>query len=154
MAMWSDLELAPDALLPHGPDRTSESDTSQAFFPLAEPVDVHAGDTVSVSVRIDSPTSGSFWNWTTTVRPASGERTTRFNQSTFMGSFRAPGIEQPGKVVTLSVDGHIDRLVLSLLEDGEAIDAIAREVREKFSDRFDSEDDARERVETLIRKYC
>ncbi len=61
LAGWFDCELADDVWMNNSPVADDAIGRSQAFFPLAEPVKVAAGDTISATLRIRHDRSIISW---------------------------------------------------------------------------------------------
>jgi hypothetical protein len=80
--LWFDSELAPGIVLSNSPS-FEETIYSRAFFPFQYPVDLRAGDRLSVRLRAALLGSDYTWTWDTdglhTAAPI------RFRQCTFRG---------------------------------------------------------------------
>jgi type I protein arginine methyltransferase len=88
---WFDTTLADDIGFSNAPGEP-ELIYGQAFFPLAEPVHLALGDTVSVAIHADLVDTDYIWRWHTTVfsQGNPNEVKASFQQSTFWGKPLSP----------------------------------------------------------------
>ena len=68
IAGWFDCELAEGVWMTNSPLEEDAINRSQAFFPLAKPLDVEAGNRIGVSMRIDH--KAQLFTWT--IQPGNG----------------------------------------------------------------------------------
>jgi protein arginine N-methyltransferase 1 len=157
LSIWFDTVLAAGVGFSSGPG-APEIIYTGTFFPWSEPVDLDAGDRVSVAFHANLVGQDYQWCWDTSVlvqgRP--GQVKARFRQSTFYGApLSAARLRKraAGHVPALGEDGQIDRLILGLMDGSTTLDAIACAVRTRFPERFASWHDALDRVGTLSARY-
>jgi protein arginine N-methyltransferase 1 len=129
----------------------------QAFFPWPEPVELTAGDRVTVRLRANLVGDDYVWNWDTTVCDGGGINLKgSFRQSTFWGVPLSPAALRRGaasSVPQLGPEGCIDRLILSLMDGQHTCADIARRVADCHADRFPRWEDALARVGELSKRY-
>jgi type I protein arginine methyltransferase len=130
----------------------------QAFFPLAEPVHLALGDTVSVAIHADLVDTDYIWRWHTTVfsQGNPNEVKASFQQSTFWGKPLSPARLRKGAgsyVPALNEEGRIEQFILSLMDGERPLEQIARQAAARFPERFSGWRDALTRVAGLSQKY-
>jgi type I protein arginine methyltransferase len=128
----------------------------QAFFPWLEPVDLAAGDRVTVHLRARLVGDDYVWNWDTMVHDGAGAAKASFRQSTFFGVPLSPRALQQGAaghVPALGAEGTLDLFILSLMDGRRTLGDIARDVAERHAERFPRWEDALGRVSELSKKY-
>ena len=91
LALWFDAVLAEGVTFSNAPGQPRLL-YGNAFFPLARPVALSLGDTVSVSLRAQPVGPDYVWVWETSVRERgpSGNIKAGFKQSTFYGELLSP----------------------------------------------------------------
>jgi protein arginine N-methyltransferase 1 len=129
-----------------------------AFFPFEEPVDVSAGDSVSLTLRADLVGRDYIWRWKTRFVGHSHGREVKaeFDQSTLLGlplSLEQLHRTAPSFVPEIGEDGHIDRILLAALVDGRPLGEAAAHVADVFPHRFATADDALPRAIRLSMAY-
>ena len=155
LLLWFDAELA-DGIgfsnAPGGPELIY----GQAFFPLAAPVAVAAGDRVSAELAANLVSDDYIWRWDTTVLGAGGQVKAGFRQSTFFGAPLSPAQLRKrgaGYVPSLNADGQIRQLVLDRMDGHTPLGEIARALAEQYPGRFASWQEALAMVADLSQKY-
>jgi protein arginine N-methyltransferase 1 len=122
VAGWFDCELAPGVSMTNSPLAAKPIDRSQAFLPIEEPVRVHAGEELAVSVMARPAEDVVAW----VVETASGRR---FKHSTWEGMLLGPEDlvrAAPNRVPRVNAAGAARAIVLGYC-DGHRT---AREVEE------------------------
>ena len=157
LAVWFDTVLAEEIGFSNAPGQP-ELIYGRAFFPLAEPVAVSAGD--EVAVRFDAHLVGDdyVWQWSTTVLEQGDPHRVKgeFRQSTVHGvplSLDRLRKREAGHVPALNEDGEIDRLILSLVDGATPLRGIAERIAEKFPARFGRWEEALTRVADVAGRY-
>jgi protein arginine N-methyltransferase 1 len=157
LSVWFDTVLADEVGFSNAPGQP-ELVYSRAFFPLAEPVAVSAGD--EVAVRFDAHLVGDdyVWQWSTTVLAQGDPQRVKaeLRQSTVHGaplSLERLQRREAAHVPVLNEDGEIDRLILSLADGGTPLCGIAEQVAEKFPSRFGHWEEALTRVADVAGRY-
>jgi protein arginine N-methyltransferase 1 len=157
IAVWFDTVLAEDVGFSNAPGQP-ELIYGQAFFPLAEPVALSAGD--EVAVRFDAHLVGDdyVWQWRTTVLEQGDPHRVKgdFRQSTIHGvplSLDRLRRREAGHVPMLNEDGEIDRLILSLADGVTPLREIAVRIAEKFPTRFGHWEEALTWVADTLGRY-
>jgi protein arginine N-methyltransferase 1 len=157
LAVWFDTVLATEVGFSSGP-AAPEIIYTGTFFPWLEPVDLGAGDRVSVAFHANLVGQDYQWSWDTTIldcgRP--GQIKARFRQATLHGAPLELGRLRKRAAVhvpALGEDGRIDRLILGLMDGNTSLDAIAQEVRAHFPHRFATWQGALDRVSNLSEQY-
>lgn len=84
LAIWFESELTGDVQLSNRPGSEALI-YGQAFFPWLAPVQLGAGDTVTVALRARFTGSGYLFRWQTSIADDTGRERARFDQSTFDG---------------------------------------------------------------------
>jgi protein arginine N-methyltransferase 1 len=155
LALWFDTELAEGIGYSNAPGRPKLI-YGMAFFPWPADVPLEDGDRVSVNLRADLVGEDYVWSWESRVSAPAGELKAEFRQSSFMGKPLSP--ESLRRVAdsfrpALGEDGEIDRLVLGLMNGERSLGEIARELAERFPERFPSARAALTRAGELSEKY-
>jgi protein arginine N-methyltransferase 1 len=81
IAVWFDADLAEGAFFSNAPG-APPAIYGQAFFPLAERVEVEAGETARLRLRADRLGEEQLWQWESTFMRSDGSRKAGFRQST------------------------------------------------------------------------
>lgn len=154
MAVWFDADLAEGVGYSNAPG--SPTVYWSGFFPWPEPVRLEPGSGVEVRFRASSVAGIYLWRWDSRVVAPDGSLRAEFRQSSFQAMPIDPGRLGRGAADAtprLSVEGEIDRFVLSRMDGGTTVAEIATELRERFPDRFASDADALSRVGELARRH-
>jgi protein arginine N-methyltransferase 1 len=159
VAAWFDTELAPRIGFSNAPD-APEALYGQAFFPFREPIPSSAGDRLEVDLRAHLVGEDYVWEWRTEHRAGAGARggaaETRFIQSTFASAVLSPERFRRGGesyVPGLGPEGQVQAFVLQAMDGARSVADIARQLQERFPDRFPAYRDALNRVSALAREY-
>lgn len=128
------------------------------FFPWSHPVPVARGDVVAVEISADLVGAEYVWSWGSRVHEggSGGTLKAEFHQSSFFASPISKAELRrgsPHSVPTLNDDGYVDHAILSLMAEGLDLGGIAKKISERFSARFQGQQDALRRVQQLARRY-
>lgn len=155
--VWFDTSLIEGVGFSNAPG-SQELIYGNAFFPLAEPVTLSPGDTISVALRADLVGDDYVWRWDTRVtgRNSPGEVKASFTQSTFFAtplSLAQLRKRASNHAPTLNEDGQIERFILSLMDGKISLEDITHRVSDKFPEHFAKRSDALTRVSELSLKF-
>lgn len=156
LVSWFDTELADGIGYSNAPGQP-KAIYGMGFFPWPADVALEEGDRVSVSLRADLVGEDYVWGWDSRVAGAgAGEPKAEFRQSSFMGKPLSP--ESLRRVAdsfrpALGEDGEIDRLVLERMNGERNLGEIARELAERFPQRFRTAREALRHAGVLSEKY-
>jgi protein arginine N-methyltransferase 1 len=153
---WFDSELTAAVHFSNGPGQP-ELIWGQAFFPWLEPVPLNEGDQVTIDLEARLVEDDYVWRWDTTIHDAQdGRIKALFRQSTFLGAVLSPATLRKGAashVPALGQDGRVDLLALSLMDGQRTLADIARQLAERFPQRFSQENEALTHVAELSKRY-
>lgn len=157
LAVWFDATLAEGVHFSNAPGEP-ELIYGSAFFPWTAPVEVAAGDTVSVTLRADLVGEDYIWAWHTTVSGQGLPEQVKasFRQSTFFGVPLSPGRLRKGAasyLPTLNEEGQIEQFILAQMDGQTSLEEIARRVTARFPRRFPAWRDALTLAGELARRY-
>lgn len=157
LSVWFDATLAEGVRFSNAPD-APELIYGSAFLPLATPVALAVGDTVSVALQANLVGDDYIWRWDTCVlnQGHPGQIKANFKQSTFFGEPLSPTQlrrRSASHVPTLNENGQIDCLIMKLMSEGTSLGDIACKVSSQFSTYFAQWQDALTRVSELSQKY-
>lgn len=133
VAVWFDAELGGGIGFSNAPG-APRSVYGRAFFPWVEPQDLAVGDVVETTFHVLPGASDSVWTWETRILDAGGTERAAFRQSTFLGGVFSTDRRQRAytHVPTLSVNGAIERDILSWIDGRHALGDIASRLHEKY----------------------
>jgi len=154
LVAWFDADLGPGAGFTNAPG-APEAIYGQGFFPWSSPVALEPGDTVSVAIRATLVGEDYVWSWRTRVEGRAGTKA-EFRQSTFFGAPLSPATlarRRADHVGALSEEGRLDRLILTLLDEGLPLGRIADEALAKFPAQAGTPAQALARVADLSVRY-
>ena len=155
--VWFDGILADGIGFSNAPDQP-ELVYGTSFLPLAQPVSVASGDTVSLSLHAQLVEEQYMWSWETHVA-GSGEGSplkARFHQSTFDGvpvSLEKLRKRAADHVPVRNDKGVLDQYVLTLMDGSHSLESITTQVMEQFPGRFASLKEALAAVSKLSLRY-
>lgn len=154
LCLWFDSILAEGIELSNAPDKPRLI-YGRLYLPWPEPVDLKPGQKIAVTLRADLVGDEYVWGWDTRIGngAAAGRH---FSQSEFLGELLSPATlrkQAAGHVPGLGEDGHIDRIILQLMDEQRPLGDIAREVAARFPVRFVRWQDALTRVGDLSLRY-
>src|SRR5262245_42658001 len=147
---WFVADLGAGVTMTNAPGDPDRIDRRNVVFPIAPPVDVFPGDSVTVSMRIRP--SDLLVHWVVTVR--NGEY--RSSHSTLMGMLLTREElrrTNPQFVPSLTPRGEARKTVLSLCDGGHTLDCIEREVFGRHRPLFRDYNEAQVFVAEVVTRY-
>ena len=156
LLIWFDAELAEGVTYSNAPGQPL-SVYRQTFYPLEQPVDVDAGDTLHVEIMANLVRGSYVWSWNTAVaRGPAGASEPLFRQSTFLATiFRPKQLEQRA-VVTVPAKTDkmaIDAACLALIDGRRSLTDIAHAIVAEFPQAFSGVADGLTHVTRLASRY-
>jgi protein arginine N-methyltransferase 1 len=157
LLLWFDATLIEGVGFSNAPGRP-ELIYGQGFFPWAHPVPLAAGDVVEATLRADLVGADYVWGWDSRIRAGgpAGPVKAELRQSTFFGA-RLAAAQLRKRAAShraeLNEDGHIDRLILTLMDTGISVGDIARQAAEQFPRKFPTWRNALTFVGDLAERY-
>jgi protein arginine N-methyltransferase 1 len=158
LLLWFDSVLTDGVMLTNRPG-APRLIYRQQFLPWPEPLDLHPGDMLTVTVSARLVGNDYVWRWDTQLVSKSSPNGTNplFRQSTFfsedfsLNELRTSAAKfQP----RLNQDGLIQRRVLSLMEGSASLESIAQELAKDFPTRFKTQYDAFNLIASISRKFA
>jgi len=128
----------------------------QTFFPIDQPVEIAAGDTINANISAYLNKGDYLWTWETRVTGADGTAKASYKQSTFYSTPLSPDIVRRSSdkfVPSLNLEGQIDSLVLSLMDGTRSQGEIVQTLCEKFPQVFPAPRQALDHVTALAKRY-
>ncbi len=154
ISVWFDTSLIEGVSFSNAPGQP-ELIYGSAFFPLAEPVTISPGDTISVALRADLVGDDYIWRWDSRVMERN-EVKASFTQSTFFAtplSLAQLRKRASSHAPALNEDGQIERFILSMMDGKTSLEEIARRVSDEFPAHFAKWSDALTRASELSLKF-
>jgi protein arginine N-methyltransferase 1 len=153
LVLWFETMLAPGVGFSNAPGKPKVI-FGQGFFPWPTPVNLAAGDEVSVILQANLLEEDYLWRWDTRISGQGPEKNLKadFKQSTFFGAIISPTKKrQVAKdfVPTLNEDGEIERFILNSMDGGTSLEEIAIKLLEIFPRQFSAVDKAFKRTADL-----
>ncbi len=157
LAVWFDTELLEGVGFSNHP-REPELIYGQGFFPFPQPVEIAAGDSVSIELRADLVLDDYIWSWRTVVCGHGETESVKaeFKQSTFLGALLSAAQlrkQAASFVPELNEEGKRHALALSLMKGKISLQKIAEQLWERFPQTYADLKDALSDVSELSRKY-
>ena len=157
LCVWFDAILADGIHFSNAPDKP-DLIYGQAFFPWPQPVALNIGDTVSVALNANLVGDDYLWSWATRILEQGdpGRVKFHFKQSSFFGDPLSPTAlrkQAAGFVPELNEEGQIDRLILTMMQDGTSLGEIAQHLVSMYPSQFVHWQNALTRVAKLSAKY-
>jgi protein arginine N-methyltransferase 1 len=110
------------------------------FLPWTEPVQLTAGQNISVCLEASPVENDYLWRWTTRIEsPNRSDPALIFEQSQFNGAILSAGKLRRSAsdyVPQLSEEGRLDRRTLELMDGQRSLEQIARQLAAEFPRRF------------------
>ncbi len=157
LALWFDSVLGDGIGFSNAPGQP-KAIYGNAFFPLAEPVALNAGDTIALKLRADLVGDDYVWCWDTCIRGGGDSQVKAdFRQSTLYGAPLSPAHlkkRAAGFVPRLVETGEIDRMALDLMAAATPLGEIANQLAARFPSRFPKPQQALTHVGELSLKYA
>lgn len=157
MVVWFDTVLCDGIGFSNAPGQEA-SVYGSAFFPWITPVKLLKADQINVEIKADLVDDDYVWTWKTEVfdqgKPESVKA--NFNQSTFFALVHSPAQlrkQSDGFVPALNEDGAVDQFILGLMNGEWRQGVIAKQLIERFPQRFESWRDALTHVAKLSKRY-
>lgn len=157
LSVWFEADLAEGVRFSTGPE-TPEMIYGTAFFPFQEPVEIAAGDSISVTLQADLVVDDYLWRWATCVTGTGSTEMIKadFKQSTFFGaplSLQQLRKKADSYVPRLNEDGLLAQQVLGLMNDGLTQSEMAEQLAAQYSRRFKNRQEALSYIASLSEKY-
>src|SRR5262245_29246378 len=147
---WFVADLGGGVTMTNAPGDADRIDRRNVVFPVDPPVDVCAGDNITVSMRIRP--SDLLVHWVVTVRDGKY----RSSHSTLMGMLltrEALRRTNPHLVPSLTPSGEARKTVLALCDGAHTLDCIEREVFGRHRPLFRDYDEAQVFVAEVVTRY-
>jgi protein arginine N-methyltransferase 1 len=162
LASGFDRTVADGVELSNAPDRDKEIQPTlvyePVFFPWTHPVALEPGDVVSATISATLVREEYVWSWRTRIcSGAGGAAKAAFDQSTFLGTPLCTATlkkHATDYVPSLTDQGRLTLLALTLMADRTPAGEIARRLRETHPARFPRAEDALAFVGTLASQYA
>lgn len=135
VCVWYEAETDPASMFTNAPAARERYVYRHAFFPWPEPVELMAGDRVTVSLRADFVNGDYVWSWNTALTSDSSHVKARYHQSTFIGAILSPERlrrSAAGFVPEPNEDWRIDSKLLELIGRGISLGEIATTLLAEF----------------------
>jgi type I protein arginine methyltransferase len=157
IGIWFDTLLAEGIGFSNAPDRP-ECIYGNGFIPLKAPVDLVAGDRVTVTIKANLVGDDYIWSWYTQVATGTDPHSLKadFQQSTFFSVPRSPkSLEQRADnyIPIVNEFAKIDPIALNLMTAGKSLGEIAHQLHQQFANRFATVTKAQSYAADLARKY-
>jgi len=159
MLVWFDATMAEGAGFSNAPGAENPSKVyGRSFFPWSKPVELNAGDQVKVRLEAKLVNDRYIYRWETTIwsRREPQRVKAHFNQSTFYSeplSLNGLRKQSDAYIPELNPDGLMDHFILSQMTGQTPLGEIAKQLAERFPDKFARWQDAMTRVGELAGKY-
>jgi protein arginine N-methyltransferase 1 len=158
LCLWFDCRTAPGFGFSNSPLSGEKHVFGQAFLPWPDACSLEPGDRVVVDLRADLVGEDYLWGWDTTIHAAGAEGPpkARFDQRQLSSvPFSKDWLRKTAStfVPVLNNEAAIDRMVLDLMMNATPLEHIARQVAERFPDRFPEWRTALTRVGKLSMRY-
>jgi len=159
LLIWFDAKLAGGVGFSNAPgSETAAKVYGRSFFPFTHPVALDEGDEVKVRLEAKLVSSDYLYRWETIIKSRREPQRVKahFNQSTFWGEVLSPDRlrkQNDAYIPELNPDGLIDHYILGQMTNQTPLGEIAKQLTERFPDKFARWQDALTRVGELARKY-
>jgi SAM-dependent methyltransferase len=157
IAVWFDTFLAENCFFSNAPSLPNTL-YGQSLFPWPLPVELATGDIVDVTLKADPIDKDYNWRWDSRVvdpkRPDQAKA--QFTQSTFFGIPRVPARlrkRSPAYVPNLDEEGQVEQFILNSMDGLATVQSISDQVRQRYPEKFQREQDAMDRVAAVSLKY-
>ncbi len=157
LLVWFDSELIEGIGFSNSPG-DAELVYGNAFFPFSYPLELIAGDEITVTLSADLLGDDYVWRWNTRVVNQQNPEPVKmtFKQSTFFGVPRSAARlhkQSASHLPVLNDEGAIERLILSLMDGKTALEEIAHQLTALYPGHFASYKRALAHVSELSQKY-
>jgi type I protein arginine methyltransferase len=161
VAVWFDRIFANGIKISNEPGAPKAVNTSdihgQAFFPWPNPVDLEAGDQVSLHMKADLVNDQYIWQWETTIHASGREEGTKiFRQSSLHGhplSLESLKKQETEYIAEPNEDTQLDVFILSKIDGKTSLRQIAHALAANFPLQFNGWQEALSRVRDVSVKY-
>lgn len=160
LCVWFDATLAPGIGFSNAPGLPGATRPiyRNGFFPFLKPVDLRAGDVITIALKADLVGGDYLWRWDTHIVDQSEPDRVKadFHQSTLAGEpFSLENLRKRASdhVPDVNEDGEIDRAILQLMHSGVSLGEIASHIASEHSQRFRDWHQALARVGELSLRY-
>ncbi|MGH9848281.1 MAG: 50S ribosomal protein L11 methyltransferase [Blastocatellia bacterium] len=159
MLVWFDATMAEGEGFSNAPGVENATKVyGRSFFPWSRPVELEAGDQVNVRLEARLVGNDYVYRWETMIKSPRETRQVKahFNQSTFYGeplSLSSLRKQSDAYIPELNPEGTMDHYILSQMSARTPLGDIARQLTERFPDKFARWQDALTCVGELARKY-
>jgi len=140
LLVWFDARLLDDVGFSNAPGVEAHPIVyGSAFFPWPRPVEVEAGDAVSVAIDAKLIGGSYVWQWRSDIRSREGEEKAKFSQGSFYAnplSLAELRRKKPDFVPSLNRKGEMARCTLNLVGGQLSNNDIAGALLEKYPDAF------------------
>ena len=156
--LWFDAEISPGIGFSGGPGKNAPGVYGSAFFPWTKPVVMKAGDTAEIHLTASLVSGDYLWQWNTriTSEKEGNHATQSFKQSTFHSDvIGLPMLQNraDSHIPQLSVDGEFEKIILQLMDGKRNLENIARDLMNKYPERFSAYEDTLAFVGNLSEKF-
>ena len=128
-----------------------------ALFPFSEPISLNESDVVKISIHADLVSDDYVWRWHTIVLEAGSETVKAdFKQSSFFAtplSSMQLRKRSAAYLPSLNEEGLLDKFVIQQMDGKQSSGDIARQLLDRFPEKFIREVDALTRIAELAEKY-
>jgi protein arginine N-methyltransferase 1 len=157
LCLWFDTQLTENVGFSTGPS-DPKAIYGRLLLPLSAPVEVEAGDAISLKLRADLVNADYIWQWETRITSAVSTPGNKadFKQSTFFGAPLALDElrrKAADYVPHLNENGRVDLFILSCLTGGLSLGEIARRACAEFPQQFTAWHAALKRVAQVASRY-
>jgi type I protein arginine methyltransferase len=157
IALWFDATLAPGITYTTSP-KAARLVYGNAFMPLKVPVELAAGDQVSIKIQADLVDGSYVWSWTTQVTDSQNPDQIKatFKQSTFFSkpiSLESLRKSAESYIPQLNNAGKIDFWILRQMDEGMTIGTLAQQLKNRYPDQFRTYKEALMQVGKLSQQY-
>jgi protein arginine N-methyltransferase 1 len=155
LSAWFDTEVAAGICLSNAPGQP-ELVYGHAFFPWTEPVDLTAGDQITIFLQATLVADDYVWRWDTKICDSQNLIKAEFKQSTLYSTLLSPAQlakRTANYVATLTDDGQVDRYILDMMDGNRVLGEIADLLTRDFPGQFSGRNDALGRVGKISQEY-
>jgi protein arginine N-methyltransferase 1 len=154
LLIWFDATVADGVHFSNAP-AAPEVFFGRAYFPWPDPVQLAAGDVISVALRAELVYKDYVWSWKTRVLDK-GKNKVSFDQSDFYAVPMTPTSSQRQAATykpARTADGDVDLLILGLMDEAATMGDIAARVFARFPQYFPSLQGALAKVADMAIRY-
>lgn len=152
--LWFDAELADGIGFTNAPGQPALI-YGRAYFPWTTPVELSAGDHVSITLSTRLQQGQYVWSWRTKVASAEADKAS-FTQSTFLSaplSLAQLRKRSEDHVPNLNPRARIHEFILQQMAGGDTLGAVARRVQQQFPEHLPDLQAALHEVADVAERY-